>query len=156
MTLFDVSAVGLKTRPVSVEVEAASIRRYASAIGETASVCHDLDAANAAGYAGLLAPPTFGAVLVEAAGAQLVAQGGADILALFSPHTRLLIHGEETLRFVAPIVSGQVAVVTAQVISVNTLKGGRIQRACIEISVVDSEGAPLMSTSRTILHVSSK
>ena len=38
------------------------IREYASAIGERAPVCHELDAARAAGYSDVVAPPMFAAV----------------------------------------------------------------------------------------------
>ena len=38
------------------------VREFALAVGEGASVCHDLDAARAAGHPDLVAPPTFGVV----------------------------------------------------------------------------------------------
>ena len=34
------------------------IREYAASIGETAAICHDVEAARAAGYADVVAPPS--------------------------------------------------------------------------------------------------
>jgi N-terminal half of MaoC dehydratase len=38
------------------------VREYAHAIGETAPICHDVEAARAAGFADVVAPPMFACV----------------------------------------------------------------------------------------------
>ena len=48
------------SRPYLVGRE--KVREFALAVGEGASVCHDIDAARAAGHPDLVAPPTFGVV----------------------------------------------------------------------------------------------
>ena len=48
------------------------IREYASSIGETAAICHDVEAARAAGFADVVAPPMFACVYSWAALAPVV------------------------------------------------------------------------------------
>ena len=52
-------AVGKEYAPVLYAVGREKIREYAAATGETSPVCLDLEAARAAGYADVVAPPMF-------------------------------------------------------------------------------------------------
>lgn len=52
-------ALGLQLDPIPIEVERGRLRLFAKAIGETNPVYFDLDAARAAGYPDLPAPPSF-------------------------------------------------------------------------------------------------
>jgi acyl dehydratase len=76
------------------------IREYASSIGETAAICHDVDAARAAGYDDVVAPPMFAAVYSwRAMGpAVLDPEVGIDF-------TRL-VHGAQDFTWHAPVVAG--------------------------------------------------
>ena len=76
------------------------IREYASAIGERAPVCHELDAARAAGYSDVVAPPMFAAVYSwRAMGpAVLDPEVGID----FSR----LVHGAQDFTWHEPVVAG--------------------------------------------------
>src|SRR2546421_309280 len=58
----DTSAIGKTYEPVLYAVGREKIREYARAVGETNPVHLDLDAARAAGYADLVAPPMFAVV----------------------------------------------------------------------------------------------
>ncbi|HZC79774.1 MAG TPA: MaoC family dehydratase N-terminal domain-containing protein, partial [Ktedonobacterales bacterium] len=55
----EASLVGHVTQPVSGTIEAADIRRFADAIGDTNPLFHDPAAAQQAGFAAVPAPPTF-------------------------------------------------------------------------------------------------
>jgi acyl dehydratase len=76
------------------------IREYAAAIGERAPICHDVEAARAAGYADVVAPPMFAAVYSwRALGpAVLDPEVGID----FSR----LVHGGQEFTWHAPVVAG--------------------------------------------------
>ena len=52
-------AIGKTYEPVAYAVGREKIREYASAVGETNPLHHDLEAARAAGYSDLVAPPMF-------------------------------------------------------------------------------------------------
>jgi acyl dehydratase len=58
----DTSAVGKTYPPVLYAVGREKIREYAAAVGETNPLHHDLEAARAAGFRDLVAPPMFAAV----------------------------------------------------------------------------------------------
>ena len=53
------SVIGKTYPAASYAVGREKIREYASAVGETNPLHHDLEAARAAGYADLVAPPMF-------------------------------------------------------------------------------------------------
>jgi acyl dehydratase len=76
------------------------VREYADAVGETSPLCHDVEAARAAGYADVVAPPMFAAVYSwRAMGpAVLDPEVGIDF-------TRL-VHGGQEFTWHAPVVAG--------------------------------------------------
>ncbi len=76
------------------------IREYANSIGEFAPVCHEVEAAQAAGYADVVAPPMFAAVYSwRAMGpAVLDPEVGID----FSR----LVHGAQEFTWGEPVVAG--------------------------------------------------
>ncbi|HBO54429.1 MAG TPA: hypothetical protein DD664_04815, partial [Janibacter terrae] len=65
------------TPPFSVGRE--HIRDFAEAVGATDPVHHDLEAARAAGYADLVAPPTFAVIPGQRTDAQFVADPEAGV-----------------------------------------------------------------------------
>jgi acyl dehydratase len=100
--------------PDVYEVAAEKIREFAVAIGETAAVCHDVAAAQAAGHRGVVAPPTF-AIVPVFRGLDLLT-GGAfsrDDAAIPAAH---LIHGEQRLTHRRPLVAGDRVRVAATVL----------------------------------------
>ena len=76
------------------------VREYAAAIGETSPLCHDVDAARAAGYADVVAPPMFAAVYSWPALAPVV----------FDPEVGVdfsrLVHGGQEFAWHEPVVAG--------------------------------------------------
>ena len=95
------------------------IREYASAVGETAAICHDVEAAKAAGYADVVAPPMFAAVYSwRAMGpAVLDPEVGID----FSR----LVHGAQDFTWHLPVVAGDE--ITTHAEFVDEVKRGEIK-----------------------------
>jgi acyl dehydratase len=85
-----------------VDVEAGDIRRYAEAVYAADPVHLDLQAAKAAGYSGLLAPPTFCGALGS----------HADILMEMELNPRQVLHSEQTLNELEPVCSGDTLTIT--------------------------------------------
>jgi acyl dehydratase len=56
------AAIGKQYEPVTYAVGREKIREYAHAVGETNPLHHDVDAARAAGYGDVVAPPMFASV----------------------------------------------------------------------------------------------
>ena len=95
------------------------IREYASSIGETAAICHDVEAARAAGHADVVAPPMFAAVYSwRAMGpAVLDPEVGVDF-------TRL-VHGAQDFTWHAPVVAGDE--ITTEATFVDEVKRGELK-----------------------------
>jgi len=94
------------------------IREYATSIGEFAPVCHEVEAAQAAGYADVVAPPMFAAVYSwRAMGpAVLDPEVGID----FSR----LVHGAQEFTWHEPVVAGDE--ITTEAAFVDKAKRGDI------------------------------
>jgi acyl dehydratase len=93
-------AVGKTFPPMVYAVGREKIREYANAVGETDPLHRDLDAARAAGYADLVAPPMFAVVY----GLPAVAP------ALFDPEVgvnfAMLVHGAQEFEWGPVVVAG--------------------------------------------------
>jgi acyl dehydratase len=76
------------------------IREYATAIGETAPICHDVEAARAAGFADLVAPPMFAAVYSWRALEPVVLDPELGI------NFARLVHGGQEFTWGEPVVAG--------------------------------------------------
>jgi acyl dehydratase len=76
------------------------IREYAAAVGETAAICHDVEAARAAGYADLVAPPMFAAVY------SWRAMGPAVLDPELGIDFARLVHGGQEFTWHEPVVAG--------------------------------------------------
>jgi acyl dehydratase len=100
-------AIGKRFAPDTYAVGREKIREYASAVGETNPLHFDLDAARAAGYGDLVAPPMFAVVYA----------GRAVIPALFDPEVGLdfamLVHGGQEFRWGPVVVAGDEITTTA-------------------------------------------
>jgi acyl dehydratase len=111
------SAVG-KQFPTDVyAVGREKIREYASAVGETNPLHHDLEAARAAGHADLVAPPMFAVVYA----------GRAVIPALFDPEVGIdfarMVHGAQEFTWQQLVIAGDEITTTAQLLSAEDKAG---------------------------------
>ncbi len=119
------------------------VREFARAVQSTHPIHHDVDAASAAGYTDLVAPPTFAVVVQEATLAQLLAEpdGGIDF--------RLVVHGEQRFRYTRPIVAGDELTATLTVSSVKSLGGNSMVTADSEMT--DASGAHVVTAISTLV-----
>jgi acyl dehydratase len=76
------------------------VREFAHAIGETSPICHDLEAARAAGYDDVVAPPMFACVYSWPALTPVVLD--PEIGVDFSR----LVHGGQEFTWHEPVVAG--------------------------------------------------
>jgi acyl dehydratase len=102
-------AIGKTYEPRTYAVGREKIREYANAVGETNPVHLDLEAARAAGYADLVAPPMF--VVVYAAPTMAPAIFDPDVGIDFAR----MVHGGQEFRWERPVVAGDEITTTAQV-----------------------------------------
>jgi len=93
-------AVGKTYPPVAYAVGREKIREYAAAVGEESPLHHDPEAARAAGYADVVAPPMFAVVYASKAVGP----------ALFDPDVGIefarMVHGGQEFVWGPPVVAG--------------------------------------------------
>jgi acyl dehydratase len=119
------------------------IREFARAVQSTDPVSMDLDAAVAAGFADLVAPPTFGVVVQEHALAQLLADEDAGI-----DFTRV-VHGDQRFVFTRPVVAGDELTAVLTVTAVKSLGGHSMVTA--ETALTDTTGAHVVTAISTLV-----
>jgi acyl dehydratase len=88
------------------EVSRVKIAEFADAIGDPSPVYRDQDAAVAAGYPDVIAPPTFPIVVTMASSGSAVADPELGI------NYAMVVHGEQRFEYSRPLRAGDV--VTAQ------------------------------------------
>jgi acyl dehydratase len=111
--------IGKAYAPVTYAVGREKVREYAAAVGESNPLYYDLDAARAAGYADLLAPPMF----------VVVYSSGPFMTALFDPELEIdfahLVHGAQRFRWEQPVVAGDEITTTLTVTDISQRAGLR-------------------------------
>ncbi len=86
------------------EVSRVKIADFADAIGDTNPVYRDRAAAQAAGHADVIAPPTFAIVISMASAGVAIADPGLGL------NYSMVVHGEQQFEYSRPIVAGDVLI----------------------------------------------
>jgi acyl dehydratase len=115
------------------EVSRVKIADFAEAIGDRNPLYTDADAAQAAGYPDVIAPPTFPIVITMAASRAAIADPGLGI------NYAMVVHGEQSFSYSRPLYAGDV--VTAQSTIANIRAVGSLTMVTTEtrIQTVDGE-----------------
>jgi acyl dehydratase len=103
-------AKGKEYPPFTYEVGLEKIREYANAIGETESVHHDRDAARAAGFRDVVAPPMFAVVYSTGAVAPGILDPDVGI------NLGRMLHGSQEFAWGEPVVAGDVIETSAKLV----------------------------------------
>lgn len=109
-------------------VTARDIHKYASAIGETDRIYYDSEAAQAAGYVDVVAPPFFPYVIrmhaAHLVGRDQLEPDGSATVDVPPLETTRAMAGETTIDLGEPVVAGDLVTVTKKIIDMYE-KGGR-------------------------------
>jgi acyl dehydratase len=119
------------------------VREFSRAVFATNPVNLDVDAARAAGYADIVAPPSFAVVVQEQTLAQLLSEPDAGI------DLSRVVHGEQRFSFTRPIVAGDLLTAVLTVASVKTLAGNSMVTALSDIT--DADGLHVVTASSTLV-----
>jgi acyl dehydratase len=125
--MLDKSLIGRESEPVVHEVEKNQVRRFAEALGDPNPVAVDEVAARAAGYPGLVAPPTFAIALAS----------NERFRHSLDLGTRNMIHGEQSFEYTRPIVAGDRITVRSKVADVQERAGAS---GPMDVLVIEDEG----------------
>ncbi|WP_284235320.1 FAS1-like dehydratase domain-containing protein [Arenivirga flava] len=119
------------------------VREFARAVLATSPLSLDPAAAQAAGFADVIAPPTFPVVVQEHSLAQLLADPEARI------DFSRVVHGDQRFSYSRPIVAGDELTATLTVTSVKSLGGNSMVTA--ESAIVDASGAHVVTAISTLV-----
>jgi acyl dehydratase len=119
------------------------VREFARAVLATSPLNLDPEAARAAGYSDVVAPPTFATVVQDATLQQLLADPDAGI------DFSRVVHGDQRFTFSRPIVAGDELTATLTVTSVKSLGGHSMVTA--ESSIADATGAHVVTATSTLV-----
>lgn len=119
------------------------VREFARAVGSTSPLNQSPEAARAAGYPDVVAPPTFPVVIQEATLAQLLAEPDAGI-----DFTRV-VHGDQRFTYTRPVVAGDELTANLAVTSIKSLGGHSMITA--QTTIVDTTGAHVVTAISTLV-----
>lgn len=114
----DTTAAGKTYEPKTYAVGREKVREYANAVGETNPVHLDVEAARAAGYDDVVAPPMFAVVYSAAAMAPAVLDHEVGI------NLAMMVHGGQEFVWGTPVVAGDEITTTASVKEISE-RGGK-------------------------------
>jgi acyl dehydratase len=129
------------TPPFRVERE--KVREFADAVLSTSPLSRDVEAARAAGYADLVAPPTFPIVIQQRTWDQLIGDPEAGI------ELSRVLHGDQRFHVTRPIVAGDELVATLTVASVRMMAGNAMVTA--ETVITDADGAHVVTATSMLM-----
>ncbi|WP_079003260.1 MaoC family dehydratase N-terminal domain-containing protein [Plantibacter flavus] len=119
------------------------IREFSRAVFATNPINLDPEAARAAGYADVVAPPTFPVVVQEHTLQQLLAAPDAGI------DFSRVVHGDQRFEHHRPIVAGDELTAQLTVTAVKSL-GGHSMVTCDSV-MTDAAGEPVVTATSTLV-----
>ncbi|MFD4295199.1 MaoC family dehydratase N-terminal domain-containing protein [Rhodococcus sp. NPDC058505] len=119
------------------------VREFARAVRSTNPLHHDVDAARAAGFADVIAPPTFTTVTAGRAVLQLVEAPDTGVI------PSRVVHGSERIEQHRPIVAGDELSTTLTITDVTERVGNAILSTVFEIR--DAAGEPVATVTSSLL-----
>jgi acyl dehydratase len=115
------------------EVSRVKIAEFANAIGEPSPLCRDREAARAAGYPDVIAPPTFAIVVSSAGSAKVTHDPGLGV------NYAMIVHGEQSFTHARPLHAGDVVVSQSTIESIKQVRDMTTLATVTEIRTVDGE-----------------
>ena len=115
------------------EVSRVKIAEFADAIGDPSPVYRDRDAAVAAGYPDVIAPPTFPIVVTMASSGSAVADPELGI------NYALVVHGEQRFEYTRPLRAGDVVTAQSTIESIREVGRNVLMTTRTELRTVGGE-----------------
>jgi acyl dehydratase len=125
------------------EVSRVKIAEFADAIGDPSPVYRDREAAVAAGYPDVIAPPTFPIVVSMAASGSASADPGLSV------NYAMVVHGEQRFEYTRPLRAGDE--VTAQSTIESIREVGSLVMLTTRTEIRTTGGEPLCTAFSTIV-----
>ncbi|MBI2059024.1 MAG: MaoC family dehydratase N-terminal domain-containing protein [Nitrospirae bacterium] len=143
--MVDKSLIGIEGTPVDFEVEKGAIRRFAEALGDLNPIYLDEAAARKAGFASVVAPPTFATTMNEAA---------KPLREKLPLDFRRILHGGMEFEYFAPLTAGMTVSCTARLADVYEKSGGSGKMEFYVIEIIGKDSAtekPVFASRSTVI-----
>jgi acyl dehydratase len=115
------------------EVSRVKIAEFADGIGDPSPVYRDRDAAVAAGYPDVIAPPTFPIVVTMASSGSAVADPELGI------NYAMVVHGEQRFEYTRPLRAGDVVTAQSTIESIREVGRNVLMNTRTELRTVAGE-----------------
>jgi len=139
------SLIGREFPPLTVEVSAKEIARFAAAIGDTDPVFRDPAAARAAGFPGVPLPPTYGAFLLDD---RPDPHGNLRLLGI---DLKKLLHAEQSFQYHAPVFAGERLTLTDRVADHYAKKNGSLEFVVLDCEARKANGDLALTIRRVLV-----
>lgn len=136
-------AVGKTYPPVEYVIGTEKIREFADATYDKNPLSNDEEAAKAAGYAGLVAPPMFAVVFSAKGVAPAIVDPEVEL------NFAMMVHGGQDFTFHKPVVAGDRITTTAKVKSIEENGGKGFYVFTTES--VNQDGDPVVTADWTLI-----
>ncbi len=143
--MIDRSWIGKTFPRLTVDVEKGQLRFFAKSVGETNPVYTDEDAAKAAGYRSLPAPPTFTFTL------NLAAPDPLEKYVSMGINLNRVLHGGQKFEYVAPICAGDTITLESSISDIYEKKGGALEFIEEETVATNQDGAVVARLYNTLV-----
>lgn len=144
--MMDKKWIGFKLPTSVLNIDRSRLRFFAKAIGETSSVYTDVQAARAAGYADLPAPPTF------LFAAELDSGASDQLLQKLEVPIAKILHGEQSFCYHQSACAGDTITVRSQVDDIYDKKNGALE-FIVKSSRATNQHEQLVAEMRTVIVV---
>ena len=144
--MIDKKWIGHQLPASEMALDRSRLRFFAKAIGETAPIYTDVQAAQAAGYADLPAPPTF------LFGAELDSGTTYRLLELLDIPVVKLLHGEQSFTYHRSACAGDTVTVQSRIDDIYDKKNGALE-FLVKSSRATNQNNALVAEMRTVLVV---
>jgi acyl dehydratase len=144
--MVDRSVIGKESPPTRITLRAEAMREFAAAIGETNPVHLDAAAARTAGFADVVATPTYPiAFMAEAMDPDLFFELGLNIPSI--------VHGEQEFIYHRPVVAGEELTVRGRIADVweKTGQSGVLDFVVLEAQAEDAQNKPVYVSRITLI-----
>ena len=143
--MIDRNHIGKMFRPLVVDVEKGQLRFFAKATTETNPIYTDEQAAKAAGYSSLPAPPTFGFSLAMAK------PDPFDNYLDIGIDLDRLLHASQEFEYIEPILAGDTITLRDSVKDIYDKKGGALEFVVFESKATNQDGKPVLNMINTLV-----
>lgn len=144
--MIDKDYIGHRFAPFTTTVEKGRLRFFAKSIGETNPVYFNEDAAIAAGYRSILAPPTFVFSL------KLEGDDALPILDLLKLDIARILHGSQSFEYFAPLVAGDTITIESQIANIFDKKGGALEFVDMASTFTNQDGVIVAKSIDTLVY----